>query len=82
MILAFKADNPGTWTMHCHIAWHASSGLALQILERDGTPTAPSIPVGGRSEIERVCQVWDQWVGNRQNWWDPKAVLFQDDSGI
>lgn len=24
--LAFKPDNPGVWLVHCHIAWHASSG--------------------------------------------------------
>ena len=34
VVIAFKADNPGSWLFHCHIPWHASSGLALQILER------------------------------------------------
>ncbi|KAK0702154.1 multicopper oxidase-domain-containing protein [Lasiosphaeris hirsuta] len=34
IVIAFKADNPGSWLFHCHIPWHASSGLALQILER------------------------------------------------
>jgi hypothetical protein len=33
LIIAFKADNPGAWIMHCHIAFHASMGLAAQILE-------------------------------------------------
>ncbi len=27
LALAFKPDNPGAWLMHCHIAWHASSGI-------------------------------------------------------
>ncbi|KAF4780802.1 Laccase-2 [Colletotrichum scovillei] len=30
LIIAFQIDNPGVWLMHCHIAWHASGGLALQ----------------------------------------------------
>ncbi|RBR15613.1 uncharacterized protein FIESC28_07254 [Fusarium coffeatum] len=34
LVVAFKADNPGSWLFHCHIAWHASSGLAIQILEQ------------------------------------------------
>jgi len=34
VVIAFKTDNPGTWLMHCHIAFHASSGLGLQIMER------------------------------------------------
>ncbi|RPB20392.1 hypothetical protein L211DRAFT_745684, partial [Terfezia boudieri ATCC MYA-4762] len=34
VIIAFKTDNPGTWLMHCHIAWHSSAGLVLQWVER------------------------------------------------
>ena len=34
MVLAFRADNPGAWLMHCHIAWHASGGLSFAFLER------------------------------------------------
>ena len=29
LIIAFKSDNPGSWLMHCHIAWHASAGLGM-----------------------------------------------------
>lgn len=25
--------NPGAWFLHCHIAWHLSSGLALTMIE-------------------------------------------------
>lgn len=75
LMLAFKADNPGSWLMHCHIAWHASSGLALQILERDG-----KIAVSNRSEIRRLCKNWRIWMADDDNWWN--ANNFQDDSGI
>ncbi|KZW01176.1 hypothetical protein EXIGLDRAFT_718938 [Exidia glandulosa HHB12029] len=34
LILAVKVDNPGTWLFHCHIAWHVSQGLSLQVIER------------------------------------------------
>ncbi|KAF2205521.1 hypothetical protein GQ43DRAFT_362220, partial [Delitschia confertaspora ATCC 74209] len=27
LAIAFKPDNPGAWVLHCHIAWHASSGM-------------------------------------------------------
>lgn len=55
--------------MHCHIAWHASSGLALQILERqqDIKPT-----VGSLAQVESVCDGWD----------DMHLQFDQDDSGI
>ncbi|TGO13496.1 hypothetical protein BTUL_0068g00030 [Botrytis tulipae] len=35
VVIAFYTDNPGAWIMHCHIAWHTSEGLAVQILERE-----------------------------------------------
>ncbi|CAJ2504677.1 Uu.00g120710.m01.CDS01 [Anthostomella pinea] len=34
VILAFKADNPGNWLFHCHIAWHVAGGLSVDFLER------------------------------------------------
>lgn len=24
--IAMRADNPGAWLIHCHIAWHSSGG--------------------------------------------------------
>lgn len=30
-IVRFKADNPGFWFMHCHIAWHLNAGMALVV---------------------------------------------------
>lgn len=31
--IRFRADNPGTWLFHCHIDWHLSSGLGLEVVE-------------------------------------------------
>ncbi|EIW77038.1 Fet3 ferroxidase [Coniophora puteana RWD-64-598 SS2] len=31
--LRVVADNPGVWFFHCHIDWHLSTGLAIQIIE-------------------------------------------------
>jgi hypothetical protein len=77
LIIAFKVDNPGTWLMHCHIAWHASSGLAMQILEN-----TDRMVIHDRAALEETCQQWDKWyAGDRVKQcsaWHP----FQDDSGI
>ncbi|KAI9686327.1 MAG: hypothetical protein M1822_003672 [Bathelium mastoideum] len=60
LAMAFQPDNPGIWLVHCHIAWHASSGLALQIFER--TEKIPSVLApGALKETERVCTNWDKW---------------------
>ena len=98
MVIAFKADNPGNWLMHCHIATHASQGLGLQILERqaDADKIWPHGNSHALDEANRVCKNWKAWHSDCHNWWpgfndtsnpypackDAKAWVFQDDSGV
>ncbi|KAM0364816.1 hypothetical protein ACHAPK_010208 [Fusarium culmorum] len=79
LVVAFKADNPGSWLFHCHIAWHASSGLAIQILEQQER-LKWMMNNDRMKEVERVCARWNDWYGNKTNHWN--AEVFQDDSGI
>lgn len=76
VVIAFKTDNPGNWLMHCHIAFHASWGLAMQILERqkDANSLFPKPDYPAIKEAERVCAKWKEWSTN--------AAIIQDDSGI
>ena len=41
-------------------AWHASSGLGMQILERQGDIYGT---VGGNAvrKVQRGCEEWDKW---------------------
>lgn len=73
LAIAFKPDNPGAWLLHCHIAWHASSGLALQILIRPN-----DIPdyIGDLADTKRVCDNWSQ------NPVAQEIMRNQEDSGI
>lgn len=77
LAIGFRTDNPGLWIMHCHIAWHASAGLALQIRERE-----PEIKLSSAfiQEKNRVCKGWNHWYANKTNWWNPEE--FQEDSGV
>lgn len=34
IVIELEADNPGVWPMHCHIAWHLSGGMYINVLER------------------------------------------------
>lgn len=34
VVIRVVLDNPGIWALHCHNAWHAESGMAMQILVR------------------------------------------------
>ena len=70
LVLAFMADNPGAWLMHCHIGWHASQGFGLQVVERE----AEIPPLCDAESIGSTCERWRRYVA-------AKGVL-QDDSGI
>lgn len=54
-----------------YTAFHASEGLALQILERQAEANtlfnSPGSPI--TQETERVCANWDKWFGDCNNWW-------------
>lgn len=57
--------------MHCHIAWHASQGFALQFVERE-------------SEIPATITDYDNFNTTCQNWDSYSASMYypQDDAGI
>ena len=78
--------------MHCHIAYHASQGLALQILESQQAAIDiwPSLNEShALIEAQRVCDNWNKWWGNCEDWWPGDGtgcgtgeLSFQPDSGI
>jgi len=84
VIIAFRADNPGNWLMHCHIARHAAEGLGLQILERP--EKALEIWPPGQSQAlnntQNLCAAWTAWQQSCKNWAVPCTDIFQDDSGV
>ncbi|KAL2674299.1 hypothetical protein Neosp_012750 [[Neocosmospora] mangrovei] len=80
LVVAFKADNPGSWLFHCHIAWHASSGLALQIMERE-EDLKKLMTEERLRETRRICENWDLWYNDPKNHWNATGP-FQDDSGV
>ncbi|KAF2996178.1 hypothetical protein G7054_g1114 [Neopestalotiopsis clavispora] len=77
LAIAFQLDNPGAWIVHCHIAWHASEGLAMQFVESPGA-ILTSGAIGGWDTIQDngadTCTNWNSYI--------PRQVWEQDDSGI
>ncbi|KAK6353890.1 hypothetical protein TWF730_008312 [Orbilia blumenaviensis] len=35
LVIAFQTNNPGAWLLHCHLAFHSSTGFAVQFIERE-----------------------------------------------
>lgn len=60
--------------MHCHVAWHASEGLAVQFVARE-KEIPSTIEAGNLALFENTCKTWDRY-------WNGKEIYVQSDSGI
>lgn len=74
LAIAFELDNPGAWLVHCHIAWHASEGFALEFVESQST-----FAMGATDEdtFKDQCSSYSTYMGT-----DTYEEFPQDDSGI
>ncbi|KAI1750736.1 multicopper oxidase-domain-containing protein [Xylaria castorea] len=63
LVLAFRADNPGNWLFHCHIAWHVSGGLSVDFLERVSEQKA-QISAADQTAFQNNCASWRQYFDN------------------
>ncbi|KAK3347407.1 multicopper oxidase-domain-containing protein [Neurospora tetraspora] len=62
--VAFKPDNPGVWLVHCHIAWHASAGLALQMVIDDGNGMVQNMLDDDKlDKLRGGCDEWKADLG-------------------
>ncbi|KAF3931380.1 Laccase-2 [Dactylella cylindrospora] len=74
MVIAFKTTNPGAWLLHCHIAFHASSGFALQFVERQ-SEILPQLTGRQAKKYTKQCKEW------REDWEENPARFHLLDSG-
>ncbi|KAI1317772.1 laccase [Xylariaceae sp. FL0255] len=74
VVLAFQSDNPGAWLFHCHIAWHASNGMALDFLERVSEQKA-QISASQLQAYENNCAAW-------RKYYDGQTQVTEIDSGL
>jgi FtsP/CotA-like multicopper oxidase with cupredoxin domain len=58
LVLAFPADNPGIWLMHCHIGFHTFEGFGLQFVEQ---PTKIKALINGDS-MAQTCNNWKAYA--------------------
>jgi FtsP/CotA-like multicopper oxidase with cupredoxin domain len=61
MVFQIDADNPGVWPFHCHIAWHVSGGLYVNMLERPDLITSLNIS----EAIKDTCVNWDAYTNSQ-----------------
>jgi FtsP/CotA-like multicopper oxidase with cupredoxin domain len=70
LVLQWANDNPGVWPLHCHIAWHVSAGLYINVLENAPAIKAKTFP----PSIADTAASWDAWTNSN--------VVDQIDSGL
>jgi hypothetical protein len=57
IVIQFTQDNPGVWPLHCHLAWHVSGGLFLNILERREDIVTQDFD----DDVFTGCDIWDAY---------------------
>lgn len=69
-MIQIDADNPGVWPFHCHIAWHASMGLYINLLERPNDIPEMRLP----QVMAQTCTDWEAFSNTN--------IVDQIDSGL
>ena len=54
-MIRFLADNEGIWALHCHILWHAASGMSMAFQVGGDQEKGFAGSVGGLS-AESLCK--------------------------
>ncbi|KAL9601650.1 MAG: hypothetical protein Q9219_002370 [cf. Caloplaca sp. 3 TL-2023] len=70
LVVQYDTDNPGVWPFHCHIAWHVSGGLYVNLMEHPDQIRQRSIP----QTIAQTCRDWSDYSGHN--------IVEQIDSGL
>ena len=70
LVIQYNTDNPGVWPFHCHIAWHVSAGLYVNLMEQTDLITKRVIP----DVIRQTCRDWADYTGT--------TVVAEIDSGL
>lgn len=71
LVIQIDLDNPGVWPLHCHVAWHISEGMNINLLEQKPSfihdMQLPYV-------MGQTCRDWSEWTGQH--------VVPQIDSGL
>ncbi|EMC99909.1 hypothetical protein BAUCODRAFT_136452 [Baudoinia panamericana UAMH 10762] len=71
IVVQWNQDNPGAWSLHCHIAWHLSAGFVWTVIEQpDSVRNEMQVP----SIMAQTCRDWSTWTGDH--------VVAQIDDGL
>ena len=70
LVAQYYTDNPGVWPFHCHIAWHVSAGLYINVMEQTDAIKEKNLPMS----VAETCRGWAAYSGH--------DVVDEIDSGL
>jgi FtsP/CotA-like multicopper oxidase with cupredoxin domain len=71
VVIAFQADNPGYWFMHCHMEAHLLEGMAV-IVQEYPDDQQPQVPYG----INNIGDfLWPEAPKAPTNWWRIGCII-------
>lgn len=70
LVVQYELDNPGLWPLHCHVAWHVSEGMVVNIVDRPEELAGMVFPYS----VAQTCREWAEWTGGH--------LVDQIDSGL
>jgi FtsP/CotA-like multicopper oxidase with cupredoxin domain len=57
IVFQYTLDNPGIWSLHCHIPWHLADGLLVNFMERPDDIKAQYAQVP--QIMQETCDSWN-----------------------
>lgn len=70
MIVQITAENAGIWPLHCHIAWHLSAGMLVNLMLSPGQLDKLEV----EDIVHQSCDTWNTFTNNN--------FIDQIDSGL
>ncbi|PPJ54407.1 hypothetical protein CBER1_07364 [Cercospora berteroae] len=70
IVVQWLQDNPGVWTLHCHLTWHSAAGFVWTVIERPEDIKQMQIP----RQMTEQCDTWQAWTN--------KNVVHMTDDGV
>ncbi|RAK76339.1 uncharacterized protein BO72DRAFT_497120 [Aspergillus fijiensis CBS 313.89] len=60
LVLEWQLNNPGTWPLHCHMSFHVSAGLLINVVEQPDAIQNLQIP----KTMAQTCRDWAYFSGH------------------
>ena len=60
LVAQYFTDNAGVWPFHCHIAWHVSAGLYINVMENTTGIAEYTLP----PNVAETCNSWAAYSGH------------------